>query len=137
MALKRRMTVSAWVHVDALDGDVLTKPMGGKLQAQFDKRLGMTPSGLRREVTGVNPDGTDKYSDFVAFEMDPEQAYSARLWLIGELIEDVRAKWEDGTDMVRSEELFEAIADDDDAFTQLVDGAKGHSERREEEAEKN
>lgn len=131
------MTVSAWVHVDALDGEVLTKPMSGKLQAQFDKRLGMTPSGLRREVTGVNPDGSDKYSDFVAFEMDPEQAYSARLWLLEELIEDVRAKWDDGTDMIVGPELIEAISDDDDAFTQLIEGAKGHSEKREEEAEKN
>jgi len=99
MSLKRRVTVSEWVDIERIDGRVLLRPRTGRLQAQFEKRIGLTPHGLRREKTGTNPDGTDAYSDFVQFSADPEQAYEARVWYVRQLVEDVDAQYDDGTDI--------------------------------------
>jgi len=136
MSLRRVVSISEWVDIDEI-GRVLLRPKSGRLQAEYEKRVGLTPHGLRRERTGTRPDGTDEFSDFVQFSADPVQAYEARVWLVEKLIEEVDGEWEDGSAIVKGPEFFEAVAENDVAFTQLLERAEKLGAHREEVAEKN
>ena len=136
MALRRNVTISEWVDITNI-GRVLVRPKTGRLQAEFEKRIGLTPHGLRRERVGTRPDGSDEYADFVQFSADPMQAYEARVWLVEKLTEEVDAHWDDGAAIERSSAFFEAVADDDDAFNSLTEAADNLGKHGAEVTEKN
>ena len=135
MALKKKMTVSKWIELDGLDGKVLTRPLDGKTEAKYNRKMGLAPD-MRQEFTGKKADGTDGVKNVVRIEIDALDAYNAALWLMDRLIEEVEAKWEDGTDMRVNEDLFEAILDGG-LYEEWLRAAKEHGSRRAEAAEKN
>jgi hypothetical protein len=131
MALKRNVTVSKWIALNELEGEVLTKPLTGKIEAEYNKRMGLAPDMRQEQATG-----DERAKSIVRIEIDPLDAYNAGLWLMGELIEDVKGQWEDGADYVVDEELFTGIIDGGD-FDEWITAARKHGSRRAEVAEKN
>jgi hypothetical protein len=137
MKLKRRVSTATWIEVESIEGKILTKNITGKIRAQFEKRTGVAPKGMRQEVVGINDDGTEKTQSYVAVEIDPVKVFDARLWLLEKCVEGVDAEWDDGTAMELGEEFFEAVAEDESIFEEWRKKAFDRGAQREQEVEKN
>lgn len=134
--IRRRVTTSTWIDLDSIEGEVLTKTITGKMKVKFDKRTGVAPRGFRQEHAGVDADGKDIMNNFVSVEVDPVKVYAARLWLVEETIEQVKAEYDDGAGMVLNEEFFEVMVSDE-VWDEWFEKAMDRTRQRNEEVEKN
>lgn len=128
--LKRRTDSEAttWHTSERLGGRVLLCPLTARLAAEFQRKRGTSPKGYRTTADG---------STTVQIEHDPVRVLDADVWVLGKLVKDIEAPWDDGSPMTVGAPLFEAIHDDAELLNELLDAAVVFSGRREAAASGN
>lgn len=135
MALKRNSSSPEWIEFEAIGGKLLLTGKTPKLTAKYEKRLGMTPHGIRNE----RGDGDEIVASVLQVSLDPVRVYEAQVWLLDQIVHGVEAEWDDGTpiDGSAKDELHEAIIGTEGLFAEVVAAAEEIAGRRRKVAEKN
>ena len=129
---KRNLTETVWCDfADPIDGRLLLMPMSGKMDAEYQKRIGAQPHGVESRR---KEDGT--VAQYMTMELDPVRAYEAHLWILFQVVKDADLVLDDGSKAAVGESLFESIIDSG-SLPKVLEQARELGTARAEAAEKN